>query len=45
MGLGHVFLTFLQRIAIGAVAIFALLLVVRLTTRPRSAAVVRRITH
>jgi hypothetical protein len=44
MGLGHLLFGFLQRIAIGAGAIFVLLLVVRLSTRSRSEIVVRRTT-
>jgi len=45
MGLGHLFLDFLQRISIGAGAILVLLLIVRLRTGSRAETVDRRTTN
>ena len=46
MGVGKVFIDFLERIAVGAGAVFALLLVIRLGLPRRSRiAVARRRTH
>jgi len=44
MGVGSVFLDFLQRIAIGAGAVLALLVVIQLGMPKRSPVVSRRIT-
>jgi hypothetical protein len=45
MGLAHLFVDFLQQIAIGVVAFVVLLLVVRFRTGTRAPAVVRRTTE